>query len=99
MPARRLCDLCKNDIDTSRAYPVLSYPLDPQDLRVLEPRIEASPGEVLGLSRLLGGRPALYQFEFCRDCIDGILPMLSDLKSEYVRRLVDERDRRAKELA
>lgn len=38
-------------------------------------------------------------FEFCRPCVDGILPMLGELKNEYLKRLVADREQRARKEA
>jgi hypothetical protein len=94
-PGKRCCDLCKNEIQSGERYCPMSYPLSRGDKQLFH---DASPKRegysVLGdLGSMLGSQvPDAYQFEFCRACIDGILPMLSDLKSEYLKRWFESRD-------
>jgi len=96
IPEKRLCDLCKQEIDLSRPFPTLHYPLDSRDLELITPKREAPRGDVFGLSTMLwGSTPNSYQFELCRGCVDGFLPMLSELKTDYIKRLVAEREKRA----
>jgi hypothetical protein len=95
IPEKRLCDLCKNEIDLTRAYPTLTYPLDLADFELLmapgtEPRREI----LMGLTRAVPGQATCYQFDLCRGCVDGFLPMLADLKTEFIRRFIEERERR-----
>jgi hypothetical protein len=67
----------------------ITYPLDPADYAALQP-VEPPPS-LLGLGGLVVPRNSSYIFEVCRPCVDGILPMLASLKTEYLQRLVDER--------
>jgi hypothetical protein len=101
VPARRLCDLCRNEIDTSRPFPTMTYPLDQADLQLLAPPAPASRSDVFpGIAFVVWpGTANTYSFEFCRDCIDGILPMLKDLKTDYIRRWMEDRQRRQRESA
>ena len=97
VPGKRLCDLCSNEIPSGVAHARLSYPLQPHDRELLWPARETPIGSILGDLNALGLQPAEYMFEFCRACVDGVLPMLAELKSSYIRRLVEERRRRATE--
>jgi hypothetical protein len=96
IPEKRLCDLCKQELDLTRPFPTLHYPLDRQDLDLIAPKREAQRGEIFGLSVMrLDLTPSIYQFDLCRGCVDGFLPMIAELKTDYIKRLVAEREKRA----
>jgi hypothetical protein len=92
LPGKRLCDLCKNEIPAHVRYLSMSYPLDRNDHQLLEPAAATADRDVFpGLRILTFVKPEVFVFEFCRACVDGILPMLAELKTEAIKRLVNER--------
>lgn len=91
VPSKRFCDLCKNPIDTSRPFTTMTYPLSDSDRELLAP---TAPSTAIfpGIRALLANISIeSYAFEFCQPCVDGILPMLNALKTEYLRRYVESR--------
>lgn len=99
IPAKRQCDLCKNNIPEGRHFCQVLYPLDPQDKAALGIRRPEQFDSILGDLHQARLESATYQFEMCRECVDALLPMLSNLKSEYIQRFADERRRRTAETA
>jgi hypothetical protein len=90
IPEKRICDLCRNEIAPGEPVIAMSYPLDPQDVEMAAAMLPMSPiPGVLGVMHI--PRPDRYLFEFCRPCTDGILPMLVDLKTEFLRQHLAER--------
>lgn len=97
IPEKRLCDLCRNELVPGEQVIGLNYPLDAQDVDLFLPRSGVTIHEMLpGLSRIpFVAKPNAFIFEICRPCIDAILPMLKELKTELLRDQLAERDRRA----
>lgn len=94
IPQKRLCDLCKNEIPSTDRHSTMSYPLDHHDIELLAPKVDGTGREVFpGLRLVTFAKPETFLFEFCRGCVDGILPMLAELKTEKIKTFVDDRVR------
>lgn len=94
IPAKTICDLCQNEIDPGKPHPRLSYPLDAGERERYARSCTASlPKSILDIAVVV--TPDLYVFDLCLGCVEGILPMLADLKRAAIDRLIQERSRRA----
>ena len=84
IPARRQCDLCKNDIPVATPCARLTYPLESSELA----RLIDGAQHAAATARLLTGGiihvPQAYLFDICLGCTDGVLPMLADLKAQFL---------------
>jgi hypothetical protein len=96
IPGKRVCDLCRNEIPAGVKFPTMNYPLDREDVRrLLEPKASGNGLDIFSGMRAFAqaSRSEAVQFEFCRSCVDGILPMLPDLKTRIIHEMVEHRAR------
>lgn len=92
-PATRHCDLCTNEINRGKAFASLNYPLDRSDAELIRAEgMSPAPPSIFGLAMQMP-MPSHYQFEICRPCVDGLLPMLDELKRKYLEQHAIERRR------
>lgn len=97
IPSKRLCDLCHAEL-TRQTRVAMTYPLDAEDTRrVRTARATTPPPSLFGLA-IERAVPALYEFEFCLGCVEGLLPMLGELKRQRIKEILEERNRRVEEL-
>lgn len=90
IPEKRICDLCKADLTGPSV--TMYYPLDDTDRQQIDAHV---PAAFRTLGRLFDVGPRAWRFDFCRGCVEGLFPMLADLKTSAVRAWLLERDRRA----
>ena len=88
VPAETLCDLCQGELTAPAVE--LHYPLDLADQAFISSSVREQVQQLDALNRLLldVALPRTYRFDICRGCIDGLLPMLADLKTTGIRALV-----------
>jgi len=92
IPEKRFCDLCK--VELTGPHVRMAYPLDQADRDRILKEIPPPPKSIFGFMVAVTA-PDSWSFEFCRGCVDGFLPMLSELKSTVIQQLLEERRRRA----
>ena len=97
IPSKRFCDLCKNEIAEGQLFCALTYPIDQAD-RELFAGSKAGRELFPNIRQLLQfNANAAVSLEICRPCIDAILPMVSELKTDAIRRMVADRMRLVRE--
>jgi len=93
VPEKRLCDLCKGEL--TGVYIVLTYPLDESDRARVRAQLPPAQHPLTLLGLAFDATPHSWRFDFCRGCVDGLIPMLGDLKTSAIKNWLDERQRRA----
>lgn len=88
IPEKLLCDLCKTELDPSKVHARLQYPLDEQDRALVANSLPCQHTGILAV--FVPQIPNAWVFEFCQGCVDGFMPMLSDLKAECIKRMLDD---------
>jgi hypothetical protein len=96
-PGKIECDLCHNEIPRGVKHAGIVIPLskDDRDMFIKEiqrdmPKMEHNIfGGMMTAERMA---PAYWSFEVCVSCIDGILPMLRELKTEQIQNILRERE-------
>jgi hypothetical protein len=76
IPEQVKCDLCKEPIDRSSAWPVISYPLTEAQLTRL--------GQVM-----VGPVPSVLVLDVCQGCVDGFIPPVRDAVAARVLEAVE----------
>lgn len=88
-PEQVLCDFCHNEIRGGTA--VLSYPLTPAQREALIPQIAIPPVGILGLLQPMDLVPVAVTLEACRDCLDGVMPVIREHATRRIEAVIRER--------
>ena len=100
-PSVRKCDLCKEVIPPGRPYCALHYPLSRDDreklTKAMQEQLGRMPGTILHLMPVAAMIPGAYAFELCVGCVDGFLPDLAGMKSDYIRNMINRQREKAEE--
>lgn len=95
-PGKTECDLCHNEIPRGVKCAGIGIPLSKDDRALFIKEIERDLpkpehnifGGMITAERIA---PEYWSFEVCVSCIDGILPMLRELKTEQITHILRER--------
>lgn len=96
-PGTTECDLCHNPIPRGVKHAAIAIPLSKNDKAEIRAELqrdlpkEAMPNMMFGPFTPDSLVPEVWQFETCMDCIGGILPMLSTLKTDQIRHILREK--------
>jgi hypothetical protein len=98
-PGKRICDLCGEPIPEGRKHPLLFYPFTETEMEELARKFSELVPQ--GAAQMLGGIipiavPSHHRFEFCKGCVDGFMPMATELKSAAYERLLVRMERRVR---
>lgn len=93
IPEKQVCDLCKAELTGPST--VMTYPLDETDRATIRGlMLPPSAPNALILGRLFDVAPHSWHFDFCRGCVDGLIPMLAELKTQAIAAWRDQHQRR-----
>lgn len=96
-PGKLECDLCRNEIPRGIKHSTITIPLSKSDRAMVaeEMRKHAPPAPTHNIfgSPLdpMAMAPEAWSFEICVGCVDGLMPMLRELKTTQIKHILDDR--------
>jgi hypothetical protein len=96
-PGTTDCDLCRNEIPRGIRHATVSVPLAKGDKALVaeemrkhgpKPPAHSIFGAMVDPNAMV---PEFWQFEVCMGCVDGLMPMLRDLKTKQITHILNDR--------